>query len=405
MRGNTVENDAQAQFLLGQTLAAEHRIAEAIASYRASLLADPRRTEVWNRLIAALRSLNRHREAEEAFETVHRLLIEENPSLAEAHRLRGMALLALGRLQEGYEEYEWRWRTDAFVRRGRRIVAPLWQGEPIARRRLLLQWEQGLGDSIHYLRFAPTVAAMGAHLVAELQAPLVRLTQTMPAFDRIVAAGEALPPVDFQISLISLPHRLGTTLETIPAQMPYLTAPEADRARWAARLAPLARPRIGLVWRGSPTFVNDARRSMPLAALTEVLIRGRGATWIALQKDATPSEMDLPGSGVRVLDPSADLGAPAERFTDFADTAGLIAELDLVLSVDTAAAHLAGALGKPLWLMLPHGADARWLVDRADSPWYPTARLFRQSRADDWTAPIEAVAAAIQDLVAAEGVP
>ncbi|MGH6881251.1 MAG: tetratricopeptide repeat protein, partial [Hypericibacter sp.] len=285
------------------------RMGEAVDSYRASLLREPRRAEVWNQLIAALRSLNRHREAEEAFETLHRLLIEESPSLAEAHRLRGMALLALGRLREGYEEYEWRWRTEAFARRGRRIVAPFWEGEPIAGRRLLLQWEQGLGDSIHYLRFAPAVAALGAHLVAELQAPLVRLARSMPAFERIAAAGEALPPIDFQISLISLPHRLGITLETIPALIPYLTAPEADRRRWAGRLAPLPRPRIGLVWRGSPTFVNDARRSMPLAALSKVLARGRGATWIALQKDATAAEMDLPGSGVRLLDPAADLGA------------------------------------------------------------------------------------------------
>lgn len=390
--------NAAAAFHLGLALAGQDRASEAVEAYRASLRIAPRQTEVWNRLIGALRELNRHREAEEAYETVHRLIIEENPASAEAHRFRGMALLALGRLKEGYAEYEWRWQTKEFAARQRRIVAPFWRGEPIAGRRLLLQWEQGLGDSIQYLRFAPALAAQGAALVAELQAPLVRLAQSMPVFERVVAAGADLPPVEFQLSLISLPHRLGTTLETIPARTPYLFAPETDRARWHARLAGLPRPLIGLVWRGSPTFVNDARRSMRLAALQPILMRSAGASWIALQKDAAPTEfLDAP-PGIRLLDPAGDLGAPPERFADFADTAGLIAALDLVISVDTAVAHLAGALGKPVWLMLPRGSDARWLVERSDSPWYPTARLFRQTRSDDWRDLVEEVAGAVESF-------
>jgi hypothetical protein len=370
---------------------------DTVEACRASLHIDPRQIDVWNRLIHALRDLNRDREAEEAFAEVHRLLIEENPSNAEAHRLRGMALLALERLKEGYEEYEWRWRTAAFAKRPRRMLAPLWQGEPIAGRRILLQGEQGLGDCMQYLRFASPLRAHGADLVAELPAPLVRLARSMPALGQVIAAGEMPGAVDLQVSLISLPHRLGTTLETIPAEIPYLAAPEEDRARWAAQLKGLPRPLIGLAWRGSPGFVNDARRSMALASFLPILSQNENASWISLQKDMTPSEATE--TRLLLLDPAADLGAPAERFADFADTAGLIAALDLVIAVDTSVAHLAGALGKPVWVMLPRNADARWLVDRSDSPWYPSARLFRQIRRDDWTDPLEILAAAVRGFV------
>jgi protein O-GlcNAc transferase len=371
---------------------------DTVEACRASLHVDPRQVEVWNRLIRALRDLHRDREAEEAFAEVHRHLIEDNPSNAEAHRLRGMALLALGRLKEGYEEYEWRWQTAEFAKRPRRILAPLWQGEPVAGRRVLLQWEQGLGDCLQYLRFAPALHVLGAELVAELPAPLVRLAQSTPALGQVIAAGEAPGAVDFQVSLISLPHRLGTTLETIPAEIPYLAAPEEDRARWAVRLKDLPRPLIGLAWRGSPSFVNDARRSMALASFMPILSQNGAASWISLQKDMASSEVTESRS--ILLDPATDLGAPAERFADFADTAGLIAALDLVIAVDTAVAHLAGALGKPVWVLLPRNADARWLVERADSPWYPTARLFRQIRRDDWTGPLESLDTAVGGFIA-----
>ncbi|HWA44898.1 MAG TPA: tetratricopeptide repeat protein [Hypericibacter adhaerens] len=420
--------DIDALFQLGRAHAIRSQFEAAARVYRAALALDPKQVFIWNNLATALRECERLEEAEGALRTalaidpaqaglhanlasvlrgldraeealeVTRHVLALDPGNADSHRRLAFALLTLGRLEEGHREYEWRWQTPYFLSRPRRIVAPDWQGEPLAGKRLLLQWEQGLGDTIQHVRYAREAAAAGAEVVAEVQAPLVRLVQSMPEIRQVVAAGAALPPVDLQVAMMSLPYRFRTRLDSIPNRVPYLQAVPADRERWAARIANLPRPRIGFAWRGNPKFPNDRRRTLPLTQLA-ALIRGLSGSAIALQLDMSEEELRVSGLGGRLLDPAKDLGAPPQRFADFADTAGLVAELDLVVTVDTGVAHLAGALARPVWIMLPVESDPRWYVGREDSPWYPTARLLRQSRAGDW----ETVTAAVAKALAAPG--
>jgi ADP-heptose:LPS heptosyltransferase len=218
----------------------------------------------------------------------------------------------------------------------------------------------------------------------------------MPEVSQAVATGSELPAVDFQVAMMSLPHRFRTRLETIPNQVPYLRATTADRERWAERVARLPRPLVGFAWRGNPKYPNDRRRTMPLEHLA-ALIRDLPGSAIALQMDMREEELRSTGLGDRLLDPAKNLGAPPERFADFADTAGLVCELDLVIAVDTGVAHLTGALAKPVWIMLPAESDPRWYLDRDDSPWYPTARLFRQPRAGDWAGVTRSIAGALRE--------
>jgi tetratricopeptide (TPR) repeat protein len=418
--------DVDALFQSGRALTAQFRFEAAIDAYRAALAIKPDQAFVWNNLATALRECERLEEAEECLRralaidpkliglhtnlamvlrglgraeeslTVTRHALELEPDNPDGHRRLAFALMTMGRLEEGQAEYEWRWRTPSFLTRSRRLVAPLWQGEPIAGKRLLLQSEQGLGDTIQFIRYARNAAEAGARLVAEVQGPLVRLVQSMPEIGQVVGPGSALPPVDFQVALMSLPHRFRTRLETIPNRVPYLWATAADRERWAERMAALARPLVGFAWRGNPRYPNDRRRTMPLDRLA-ALIRDLPGTAIALQMDMKEEELRSTGLGGRLLDPAKDLGAPPERFADFADTAGLVSGLDLVIAVDTGVAHLTGALAKPVWIMLPSESDPRWYLDRENSPWYPTARLFRQSRAGDWAGVTARIARALRE--------
>jgi protein O-GlcNAc transferase len=418
--------DIDARFQLGRAYAAQLRFEEAIDAYRATLAGNPKQAFVWNNLATALRECERLEEAEEALRralaldpalvglhvnlamvlrglgraeeslAITRRALELEPDSPDGHRRLAFALMTMGRLEEGQAEYEWRWQSPSFQNRSRRLIAPLWQGEPIAGRRLLLQSEQGLGDTIQYIRYARNAAEAGAQVVAEVQAPVVRLVQSMPEISQVIATGSEAPAVDFQVAMMSLPYRFRTRLETIPAQVPYLRATAADRERWAERTARLRRPLVGFAWRGNPKYPNDRRRSLPLMRLA-ALIRNLPGSAIALQMDMKNEELLGAGLGGRLLDPAKDLGAPPERFADFADTAGLIAGLDLVISVDTGVAHVTGALAKPVWIMLPAESDPRWYLDRDDSPWYPTARLFRQSRAGDWESVAQSIARALTE--------
>jgi predicted O-linked N-acetylglucosamine transferase (SPINDLY family) len=419
-------NDADALFQLGRALAAQLRFEAATEAYRAALAIKPDQVFVMNNMATALRECERLEEAEAILRkalaidpkliglhtnlamilrgqnraeeslavTRHALALE--PDDPDAHRRLAFALLTLGQLDEGQAEYEWRWQSPSFLTRTRRIVAPFWQGEPIAGKRLLLQSEQGLGDTIQYIRYARHAAEAGAFLIAEVQAPAARLVRSMPEIGQVLTSGDPLPPVDFQVPLMSLPHRFKTRLETIPGWVPYLHATPADRERWAERVAGLPRPLIGFTWRGNPKYPNDRRRTMTLVSLAE-LIRHRPGSAIALQLDMKEEEVTAAGLRGRLLDPARDLGAPPQRFSDLADTAGLIANLDLVIAVDTGVAHLAGALERPVWIMLPAESDARWYLDREDSPWYPTARLFRQGKAGDWNEVAGRIAKALRD--------
>jgi hypothetical protein len=310
-----------------------------------------------------------------------RAAIAREPGNAIGHWNLAHALLTNGNYREGWAEYEWRWRTGLLDKEKRDWPWPEWQGEPLQGRRLLVHTEQGFGDALQFVRFLPMLKARGATLLLEAQPELVPLFAGLEGPDRLIARGSPFPAVDFQIPLMSLPHRLGLTLENLPTPVPYLKADRARAAQWSSWLADLAPPRIGLCWQGGRGHEVDRWRSAALAELAPLIEAAPGASFLSLQKLDDRAEIAASGMAARVRSVAAQLG-------DFADTAGLVANLDLVIAVDTAVGHLAGALGKPVWLLLAQAADFRWLWNRSDSPWYPRHRLFRQQRSGDWRDPV-----------------
>ncbi|MFM7611908.1 MAG: tetratricopeptide repeat protein [Alphaproteobacteria bacterium] len=330
----------------------------------------------------ALGNLNRLEDAIVSYD--HALKLQ--PDDREASWNRALALLALGRFKDGWLAYEnrnLRHKTLA----ARKYPKPLWWGnQQLKDQRLYIYWEQGLGDTIHFARYVLLAATAGAKVAFSVQDPLRRLFKGFEPAVTVIGQNEAPTEFELHAPLLTLPLAFGTRLETIPAfEQGYLAAPAEDVARWDQRL-PKGRRRIGLVWSGSQTHANDANRSLPLAKLVPLF--QPGDVWVSLQKEVRDVDRAaLEASGI--MDVSAELG-------DFADTAALITSLDLVISVDTSVAHLAGALGKPTWVMLPFAPDFRWLLDREDSPWYPKMRLFRQSRAGDWDGVVARIGEALR---------
>ncbi len=307
------------------------------------------------------------------------------PDHTEAQWNRALALLVLGRFQEGWLAYECRNLRHKTLA-ARKYPEPLWWGQQSLKgQRLYLYWEQGLGDTIHFARYALLAGAAGAQVFLSVQDPLRRVLQGLDPGITILGQNEAPPGFDLHAPLMSLPLAFGTRLETIPAfPQGYLAAKAEDVAQWEPQL-PKGRRRIGLVWSGNATHRNDANRSIALARLTRLI--GPEDAWISLQKEMRAADhAALQSSGM--FHPGRQLG-------DFANTAGLIAGLDLVITVDTSVAHLAAAMGKPVWLLVPFAPDFRWLLEREDSPWYPSMRLFRQARPGDWDGVINRVAAAL----------
>jgi tetratricopeptide (TPR) repeat protein len=311
------------------------------------------------------------------------------PAHATARANRATLLLLLGRMEEGWREYEWRWRVEGFTTPRRDFARPAWEGEPLAGRTILIHAEQGLGSAIQFVRYVPMVADRGGRVVLECQPPLIRLFASLmqgasgdAGLAAIVRKGDPLPAFDVHVPLMSLPRLFSTTLQSIPRPVPYLAIDPELGAQWRRRLATLPKPRIGVVWAGNPNHANDRNRSMPARALLPLLSLP-GLSFVDLQV----------GSGLQGRTELGDMAPrpPGGDIADFADTAAILAELDLVISVDTAVAHLAGALARPAWLLLPFVGEWRWLRERTDSPWYPTMRLFRQTHPGDWTGVIAAV--------------
>jgi tetratricopeptide (TPR) repeat protein len=360
----------------GNTLLRFNQPMEAIASYDNALAAMPGHPQILTNRGHALRRLDRPVEALADFEAA----IAAKPEFPEAHFEAAMTRLCLGDFEAGWKAYEWRWRTGAFAGQLRQLQAPLWLGEaPVSGKTILLHAEQGLGDTIQFIRYAPLLAGRGAKVVCEVQPELQPLLSQLKDVT-IIAKGEPLPAFDLHCPLLSLPLAFGTQPETIPAVIPYLAAPAERLADWRDRLPPagslVARPRVGFVWSGQPSHKNDANRSIPLKRLA-ALFEDPPVQCFSLQSDLRDSD----GEALRGLPDLVHLGG---AFRDFADTAAVIALLDVVISVDTAVAHLAGALGKPVVILVPHAADFRWLRSRDDTPWYPTAKLFRQPAFGDW---------------------
>jgi hypothetical protein len=375
---------------LGITLSKMGRMEEAIAAYQTALRCQPHAPEPQNNLGVMFQLARQLPEAITAFERAVRL----NPDYAEAQTNLGMARLAKGDDVAGWQGYEWRWKGGFANLASRGFSQPQWQGEPLQGRTILLHGEQGFGDVLQFVRYAPLVAARGARVIVEAYPPLVRLLQTLKGEVRIVAAGAPLPPFDCHLPLMSLPHVMGAGIGTAPAIVPYLQATATDIAHWRQRFSGRSGPKVGLVWAGNPRLHDpeaqaiDQRRSIPLSCFAPLLATS-GIDFISLQTGTATRQIESLAPELRPLDPS-------DGMNDFADTAGLLANLDLLISVDTAAVHLAGALGKPVWILSRFDGCWRWGIDREDSAWYPTARLFRQSEPGDWDSVIAQVATSLR---------
>ncbi|WP_158240471.1 tetratricopeptide repeat protein [Telmatospirillum siberiense] len=362
----------------------------AIAAYRSAITCRPDDPEPQNNLGVTLHQMGRLEEAISAYDRAVLL----NPRYAEALTNRGMAHLANGNDESGWDDYEWRWKGGLANLAERDFSEPRWQGEDLTGRTILLHGEQGFGDVIQFVRYAPLVAARGGTVVVEAYPPLARLLDSLDGTLRIVAAGDPLPPFDCHLPLMSLPHVMGTAIGTRPSIVPYLRATAEDVAAWRHRLAGLRKPRVGLVWAGNPRLQDagahaiDRRRSLPLSRLGPLLSLP-GIDFVSVQTGMAAGQLDDVAQALRPADFSTHLG-------DFADTAGLLANLDLLISVDTAPAHLAGAMGKPVWILSRFDGCWRWGRGREDSPWYPTLRLFRQMAPEDWDGVVERVTASLR---------
>jgi tetratricopeptide (TPR) repeat protein len=378
-------NYAEAHNNRGDALKELLRIEEALAAFDAAIALKPGLIEARNNRANILRELNRVAEAIEAYDAV----LAQDPGNGDILTNRAQVLLLAGDFAQGWQSFEARWRSRLLKPGKRDFSAPLWLGDAaVAGKTLLLHAEQGFGDTIQFVRYAPRAAALGAKVVIEAAAVLIALLKTLPGDYDFAVRGEALPPFDFHCPLMSLPLAFGTRLDTIPADIPYLFADAAKRAAWRARLGEKNRPRIGLAWSGRPGLTPDLTRSMPARHL---------AVLAALPFDFHALQKDIRETDAAALAALPQIAVHGGELNDFSDTAALAAEMDLVISVDTVIAHLAGALGRPLWIMLPWSGEWRWLQDRSDTPWYPGATLWRQQRRGDWDGLVAALAARLRE--------
>ncbi len=383
-----VPANPHAHYNLGLVLQTMGRLEEALGAYRQTLDLHPDYVDALVNLAVIRQDQQDLDAAIAACERAVRL----QPMHALAHWQLATALLARGDWVRGWREYEWRWRLVDFATPPASFPQPLWDGSDLHGRRILLHAEQGFGDMFQFIRYAPLVALRGGQVVVGCPAPAASLLARMPSVWRVITSRAGAPPFEVHLPILSLPRVFNTTLETIPREVPYLSPPE--------RRFPLPEPkpgrrRVGLVWGGDPKHRNDHNRSAPLAALAP-LGETAGVDWFSLQTGPRASELNQPPWAGRLV----NLGT---QFIDFDQTASVIAQLDLVISVDTSVAHLAGALGKPVWTLLPFAAEWRWLTGRQDSPWYPGMRLFRQPRPGAWGALAAWVRAELQALIGPTG--
>jgi tetratricopeptide (TPR) repeat protein len=389
---------AEAHSSLADALAEAGDLNAALAECRQALALQPESPATLTILGTVLVDQGKYDEAMRAFDRA----LAAKPDCAEAEWCRATLQLTRGQFLAGWRGYEARWRVRAL--RMTMVVSttrPRLEGDsPLKGKRVLLNAEQGLGDTIQFIRYAALIAERGGEALLDCQPVLKRLMQRAPGVTQVMARGiDPLPAYDLICPLLSLPSAFKTTLETIPATIPYLSAEPVDVERWRARVSGATaadRLKVGIAWGGNPSHRNERRRSLslqsfsPLGAIDSV-------QFFSVQKGPAAAQLSDPAVtqqlGMNIVDWTAELN-------DFADTAALVANLDLIISVDTSVAHLAGALGKPTWVLLPTPADYRWMLDRSDSPWYPTMRLFRQPSAGNWNAALVAVTDALHVLVA-----
>ncbi|MBS1207612.1 MAG: tetratricopeptide repeat protein [Proteobacteria bacterium] len=410
--------DAALLFARGNLLMSIPEYAKAIQDFHATLAITPDHQGALNNLGNSLLALDRHEEALAAYDRLLALapdsllggfnqgnvlqqlnrldeacrcyahLLERQPDLAEAHIELAHCHLKSGDYAQGWAHYEWRWQTAQLKPLQLATPQPLWLGENALQGRTLLLWaEQGLGDTLQFVRFIPTLAVRAARLILRSPSSLIPLLAGMDPRIELLADDKPLPPHDCHCPLMSLPLALQVRLETLPAPSAYLTADPAKVAAWRTRLGTATRPRIGLVWAGRQTGVRNVTRDMPFDTLRPLF--DLDADFIALQKE-------IPATDARHVEALPGLRNLGPELPDFAETAALIECLDLVVSVDTAVAHLAGALGKPCHVLLRHAGEWRWLLARQDSPWYPSLHLHRQRAPGDWPSAVAALLATLQ---------
>ncbi len=371
----------------GVVLMELHRPQEALQDYAQALALAPDYTEALYNKGNALLALGQIAAALESLDQA----VASDPDNADAHFNRAVALLLAGDFATGWREYEWRWKQASY-KPLHHFEQPRWTGqENLEGKTILLHAEQGAGDTLQFLRYVPLVKALGAHVILEVQAPLKSLFHGLPEVDQLIAQGEAIPPFDYHCLLMSLPAAFNTDLATPPPCHPALSIAKEKVTAWKTRLGNALSPKIGLAWSGNPDHKNDHHRSIPLAFLLHRL--APEFHYVSLQQELRAQDRSA-------LESAGNLLPLGEYLQDFSDTAALIANLDLVISVDTSVAHLAGIMGKPVWILLPYAPDWRWLEKGETNPWYPSARLFRQPAIADWDSAIAQLNQSLRDRFA-----
>ncbi|HSZ56384.1 MAG TPA: tetratricopeptide repeat protein [Tepidisphaeraceae bacterium] len=378
------EGFVEAHANLGRALLQVSRQDEAIAAFRRALILRPNQPDVEHELGNALREAGKLDEAIAAYQRS----LATRPDFADSHFGLAWTYLLKGDFERGWAEYEWRSGLRDAALWARHLAEPRWDGAELHGRRILLHAEQGFGDTFLAFRYVPMVLARSGRVVLQCPRPMLGLLGGQRGIEQAIEDGQPPPAIDVQCPLMSLPGVFATTLATIPADVPYIFAEPGMIEQWRERLGKPQGLQVGLVWSGKPAPAN---RSVALEALAPLAGIGN-VRWHSLQVGDAAAAARTPPPGMELLDWS-------DRLTDFAQTAALIANLDLVITIDTAVAHLAGAMGKPLWVMLQYVPDWRWLLHRSDSPWYPTMRLFRQPRPGDWGAVASQIATALRSLL------
>jgi tetratricopeptide (TPR) repeat protein len=374
---------------LGVVLKEQGQVTEAIECYRQALRVNPLHVAVLGNLGVALLDQGQRKEAAACFDQALQLAPEDVPTRYNCSMLR----LLNGDFENGWPGYELRWKLPG--KDSRTFPQPFWDGTSLEGKTILLYAEQGFGDTIHFIRYASLLRQRGGTVLFECPPVLRELLAGVAGVDRLLTPGEGLPPFDVRALLVSLPGLFCTTLATIPAQVPYLSADPERIAHWRKELEPLQGFKVGIVWQGSRIHKNDRQRSVPLTEFGP-LSRVEGVRLFSLQVGPGMEQLGAPGAPSGVI----DLGSRFDRGS-FADAAAVLKNLDLLITVDTALAHLAGALAVPVWVALPFLPDWRWMLDRPDSPWYPTMRLFRRTQPGRWGDVFRSMAAALGDLAQA----
>jgi len=381
---NTVLTADEALRLAIQALA-DNAPQRAEALLRALLSSGSGPLHVWALLAQSLRRQGRFTETKQ----IQEMLVDHTPGNLDLRFDLAETLLQLGEFERGWREYHYRYSLAHTVAIERKVQKPRWDGRSLAGKTLLIHDEQGFGDTFQFLRMLPWAKKKsGAHLVLQIAKEQESFARRMGCADQIILRGELPPPFEMHSEMMSLPMVMGLKLEDLPGTIPYLSADKGRLQKWRRRLAKLPRPIVALVWAGRPTHTNDANRSSSLEALAP-LAEVKGCSFISIQKGPKAVEAQSPPPGLALTDLDAEI-------SDFDDTAAILSVADLLISVDSSPIHLAGALNRPAWVMLPHISEWRWLIEREDSPWYPSLRLLRQDKPGDWGGVARRVAEALR---------